>query len=88
MQVDETKIGEVIRFFAEPSVAALVITEGTLKIGDRLHFEGRSTDFRLEVKSMQVDNRPVQEARAGDSVGIQVPERVRPGDLAYREAGT
>ena len=79
----ESKIGEVVKFFAEPSVAAMVITEGVLKTGDILHFKGRTTDFSLEVESMQVDNEPVQEARTGDSVGIKVPERVRPGDLAY-----
>jgi putative protease len=82
--VGEPKIGEVVKFFAEPSVAAVVITEGVLKIGDRLHFKGRTTDFSLQVESMQVDNSPVEEARTGDSVGIKVPERVRPGDLAYR----
>ncbi|MGD8628370.1 MAG: EF-Tu/IF-2/RF-3 family GTPase [bacterium] len=78
----EIKIGEVIRFFAEPSVAAMIITEGVLKTGDTLHFTGRTTDFSLVVQSMQVDNQPVEEARTGDSVGIKVPERVRPGDLA------
>ena len=83
----ESKIGEVVKFFAEPSVAAVVITEGVLKAGDTLHFMGRTTDFSLEVTSMQVDNEPVEEARTGDSVGIKVPERVRPGDVAYKAAG-
>jgi putative protease len=82
----ESKIGEVVKFFAKPSVAAVMITEGMLRAGDTLHFKGHTTDFSLKIKSMQVDNEPVEEARIGDSVGIQVPERVRPGDLAYKVA--
>jgi len=85
--MDESKIGEVVKFFAGPSVAAVVITEGVLKTGNTLHFKGRTTDFSHEVQSMQVDNQPVEEARTGDSVGIKVPERVRPGDLAYIVTG-
>jgi len=82
----KSKIGEVVKFFAKPSVAAIVITEGVLKTGDTLHFTGHTTDFSLKIESMQVDNEPVEEARTGDSVGIKVPERVRPGDLAYKVA--
>jgi len=33
---------------------------------------------------MQIDNVNVQEARAGDSVGIKVTDRVRRGDTIYR----
>jgi putative protease len=80
----ESKIGEVVKFFAKPSVAAVVITEGTLKIGDTLHFKGHTSDFAQTVESMQVNNQPVAEANVGDDVGIKVSERVRPGDVAYR----
>jgi translation initiation factor IF-2 len=83
----ESKIGEIVNFSPEPSVAAMVITDGVLKIGDTLRFTGRTTDFSLRVRSMKVDNQPVEEARTGDSVGIKVPERVRPGDLAYLVSG-
>ncbi len=80
----KSKIGEVVKFFAKPSVAAIVITEGVLRAGDTLHFTGRTTDFSLKIESMQVDNEPVEEARTGDCVGIEVPERVRPGEVAYK----
>jgi putative protease len=38
----------------------------------------------MNVDSMQIDNVPVQEAKAGDSVGVKVPERVRKGDTVYK----
>jgi hypothetical protein len=37
----------------------------------------------FEVDSMQVNNRPVDESKAGQQVGIKVPDRVRPGDTVY-----
>jgi peptide subunit release factor RF-3 len=33
---------------------------------------------------MQINNVPVEEAKAGDSVGVKVPERVRHGDTVYK----
>jgi hypothetical protein len=33
---------------------------------------------------MQIDNVDVSEGKAGDEVGIKVPGRVRPGDIAYK----
>ena len=80
----ESKIGEVVKFFAKPSVAAIVVTDGTLKTGDTLHFKGHTSDFSQTIDSMQVDNQSVDEAKVGDDVGIEVKERVRPGDVAYK----
>ena len=80
----ESKIGEVVKFFAKPSVAAVVITEGILKIGDTLHFKGHTSDFTQTIDSMQINNQAVTEANVGDDVGIKVSERVRPGDVAYK----
>jgi translation initiation factor IF-2 len=80
----ESKVGEVVKFFAKPSVAAIVITDGTLKPGDTIHFKGHTTDFTQKVDSMQIDNESVNEAAVGDDVGIKVDERVRPGDVAYK----
>jgi translation initiation factor IF-2 len=80
----ESKIGEVVKFFAKPSVAAIVITDGSLKVGDTIHFKGHTTDFTQRVDSMQIDNQPVDEVGVGDDVGIKAADRVRPGDIAYK----
>lgn len=82
--MSEIKVGEVVKFFAKPCVAAIVITEGTLKVGDTIHIKGHTTDFTQVVESMQINNQPVTEAKVGEDVGIKVKERVRPGDVAYK----
>jgi len=79
----EEAIGKVSDFFARPVVAGIELT-GKLKVGDTLHIQGHTTDLELTVDSMQINNVNVQEANAGDSVGIKVPDRVRRGDTIYK----
>ncbi len=79
----EEKIGKVSDFFARPVVAAVELT-GTLKVGDKIRIRGHHTDMEMVVSSMQINNAGVQEAKAGDPVGIKVSDRVRRGDEVYR----
>ena len=79
----EELIGMVSDFFAHPVVAGIELT-GTLKVGDKVHIKGHTTDMELIVNSMQINNVDAKEAKAGDSVGIQVSERVRTGDTVYK----
>ena len=79
----EEKIGTVSDFFARPVVAAIEL-EGALKVGDKIHIKGHTTDLVVTVESMQIDNATVQEANAGDSIGVKVTERVRHSDSVYK----
>lgn len=80
----EQKVGEVMKFFSKPGVAAIKITEGVLKVGDRLKFKGHTTDFEEQIQSMQIENQSVEKAEIGQLVGIKVKERVREKDLVYK----
>ena len=79
----EKEIGKVSDFFAHPVVAGIELS-GSLKVGDKIHIKGHTTDMELTVGSMQINNADVTEAKAGDSVGIKVSERVRRGDEVYK----
>lgn len=79
----EEAIGEVSDFFARPVVAGIELT-ATLKAGDKIHIKGHTTDLELTVDSMQIDNVNVNEAKAGDAIGIKVTDRVRRGDTIYK----
>ncbi len=79
----ESVIGKVSDFFARPVVAGIELT-APLKVGDMIHIKGNTTDITMVVSSMQIDNVSVQEAGAGKSVGIKVPDRVRKGDGVWR----
>ncbi len=80
----EEEIGVIVKFFSKPSVAAVEITNGSIKEGDILHFKGHTTDFSEEIKSMEIDNQSVSEAKSGDMIGIKVKDRVRERDIVYK----
>lgn len=80
----EEEVGRIVKFFAKPSVAAVEITSGTVKPGDILKYKGHTTDFAEEVTRIEIDNQAVEEAKAGDLIGIKVKERVRENDTVYK----
>jgi len=79
----EVEIGKVTDFFAKPVVAGIELS-GTLRIGDKIHIKGSTTDMTLTVESMQIERVNITEGKPGDLVGIKVPDRVRRGDKVYR----
>jgi translation elongation factor EF-1alpha len=80
----EQRIGEVMKFFAKPSVAAVKITDGEINVGDTIKFTGHTTDLTMALDSMEVNNQRVPRAVAGDYIGIKVADRVRPGDEVFK----
>jgi len=79
----EEKIGVVEDFFAKISVIAVKL-EGELKIGDKIHIKGHTTDFIQTVESIQIEHQQVNVAKKGDSVGIKVDQHCRKGDVVYK----
>ena len=79
----EVEIGKVTDFFAKPVVAGIELIS-PLKLGDKIHIQGSTTDMELAVESMQIDCVNITEGKPGDLVGIKVPDRVRPGDKVYK----
>jgi len=80
---EEVEIGSVSDFFARPVVAGIELT-ANLKVGDKIHIKGHTTDLELVVDSMQIQNVNVTEGKPGDSIGVKVPDRVRQGDKVYK----
>jgi putative protease len=79
----EEVVGKVTDFFAHPVVAGIELT-ATLKLGDKIHIKGHTTDIEMVVDSMQIDNVDVKQAKAGDAIGVKVTERVRREDIIYK----
>ena len=82
--MEEKKIGFVSNYFSKISVVAVEITDGTVSVGDRLHYLGHTTDFESTVHSMQIEHKSITQAKKGDSVGIKVSEKAREGDKVYK----
>ncbi len=80
----EVEVGRVADYFAKIGVVAIEVTANSIKVGDKLHFKGHTTDFTEEIKSMQVEHEQVEEAGVGDNVGIKVGDRVRSHDTVFK----
>ena len=79
----EEVIGKVTDFFARPVVAGIELS-AALKVGDKIHITGHTTDLEFVIESMQIDNVNADQAKTGDLVGIKVVDRVRRGDTIYK----
>lgn len=80
---EEKQVGKVTHFYGGLNVAVVELT-GSLKVGDKIHIKGATTDFTQEVASMQVEHKDIKEAKKGDSIGLKVAEKVRDGDLVFK----
>ena len=78
----EKEIGAVSSYFSHVEVAAIKLS-AKLKVGDKIHIKGNTTDFETEVEEIQIEREPVKEAKKGDHIGIKVPEKVRPNDKVF-----
>lgn len=78
----EEKVGEVTHFFTDISVAVIELS-GKLTVGDTIHVKGATTDFEQKVESMEIEEEKIKEARAGQSIGMKMTDRVREGDEVY-----
>jgi len=77
-------VGTVSHYYSKLGVAIVDLRED-LAVGDRISIEGSSTNVQQTVDSMQVEHESVKAAGKGSSVGMKVPDKVRPGDNVYLE---
>jgi translation elongation factor EF-1alpha len=80
------RIGIVTHFFDRISVAVLELTD-EIRVGDTLHFLGHATDFKQEVKSLQIEHQDVDEAGPGQDVALKVAQKVHPNDAVFKITG-
>ena len=77
------QIGAVRHYYSKIGVAVVDLT-AKIAVGDTVRVKGMTTDLRQKVESMQIEHADVQNASAGQSIGLKVAEKVREGDLVYK----
>jgi len=83
MAEGKTEIGKVTNFYSKISVAVVQLT-APINTGDNILIKGDTTNFEQTVDSMQIEHQNIPRAEAGQSIGLKVKDRVRPGDSVYR----
>jgi len=76
-------IGKVTHYYPKISVAVVELEE-TLKKGDKIEIEGKTTKLIQTVTSMQLNHVDIDVAEKGQSIGLKVEYRVREGDKVYK----
>jgi hypothetical protein len=79
----EGVIGIITHYFPHVK-AAVVKLKAPLSVGDSIKVKGHTTDFTQIISSLQIDRVPVQSAKKGAEIGIQVNSRVRQHDTVYK----
>lgn len=78
------RIGVVMHYYGQPSVAVIKLESGTLRVGDTIHIRGHTSDFSQRVDSLQVEHAAVDEVGPDDDFGIKVVQHVREHDIVYK----
>jgi len=77
------EVGKVTHYFTKIDVAVVDLT-APLSVGDKIAIKGATTDLEQTVDSMQIEHENVTTAKAGQSIGLKVKERVRESDVVYK----
>lgn len=80
----EQEVGIVDHWFGHINVAGVRITDGSIRVGDTLHFKGHTTDFEETISSIQSEHHDIPEAKVGDDIGLKISDKVRVHDKVYK----
>ena len=81
---EEKLVGKVTHYFTNIGVAVVEVVKGELKIGDKIHIKGATSDFEQSIDSMQIEHQDVESAKKGKVFGLKVAQHVREGDDVYK----
>ncbi|MFQ6049431.1 MAG: U32 family peptidase C-terminal domain-containing protein [Candidatus Paceibacterales bacterium] len=76
-------IGKVTHYFSKIGVAVIELSDN-LRVGDDIKIVGGETDFTQTVESMEMEHEKIEKAKAGDSIGLKVSQKVREGYKVYK----
>jgi translation elongation factor EF-1alpha len=82
-KLEGREVGKVTHYYTHLNVAVVELS-GTLKKGDKIMVKGATSNFKQTVSSMQIEKDKIEEAKAGQSIGLKVKEHARQHDTVYK----
>lgn len=83
MEEEKKLVGKISHYFSKIGVAVIDLTD-TLEVGDEISIEGVITNLRQRIDSIEVEHKKIDKAKAGDSIGLKVMDKVREKDNVYK----
>lgn len=80
----QIKIGTITHYYDKIGVAIIKLDK-TLKKGQEVEFKDRQGEivFTQAIDSIEIERKPVDEAKKGDDIGIKVDQPTKPGWQVY-----
>lgn len=82
-QVKKVLVGYVTNYYANISVSEIDLKHHSLKIGDRILVEGKTSFFEQKISSLENNHQKIIKAKKGELVALRVDRRVRKNDKVF-----
>jgi hypothetical protein len=79
----ESLVGMVADFNPKTRMAQVQLVRGLLRLNDRIHAKGKSTDFYQEIDVLKLGNSPARRVLPGQTAALKMKQGVRKGDQVY-----
>lgn len=76
-------LGKVKAYSPDLGMMSLLL-EAPLAAGDGIRIKSKSTDLTQRVERMEIEGGGAQSADAGESVSVEVADKVKEGDAVYK----
>jgi putative protease len=82
--LDETRdlVGNVVHYHSKIGVAVIKL-EKDVKVNDTIMIEGQTTSLTQKAVSIEIEHEKVEEAKAGQLIGLKVDGKARENDKVY-----
>lgn len=77
------EIGKVSHYYDKAGVAVVDLT-APLSVGETITIQRGEETFTQAASSIQIDHEQVEKADAGNSIGLKVDQKVKPGAVVLR----
>jgi len=81
--VKKVLIGYVTNYYANINVAEIDLKHHSLKIGDKILVEGKTSFFEQKISSLENNHHKIQKAKKGEIVAVKMDKRVRKNDKIF-----
>jgi len=79
----EALVGRVLDYNPKTGIAKIAVTKGLLMMNDRIHTQGRKTDFYQDLLLLRKEGNPVKIVLAGQDADILLKQKTSPDDGIY-----
>lgn len=79
----DIQIGKITHYYDKIGVAVVEVVNQPIKLGDMVKISGHDNEFTQKITSLQVEHNQFNEVSPGQSCGVKMDQKVKPGDQLY-----